>query len=187
MTRLKMVEPAVPPHGVAAPDPQDSWVLRHQRPLWRFLRLLGCGGHLADDLAQDALLAALHKGIDARPDRDAAAWLREAARNLWRMHLRTQRRRPRHVELAAAETALLRHGEDGERGDAFVAALRVCVEQLDGRASAAIRLRYQDGASREAMATALAMTEDGVKTLLRRTREVLFACVQRRAVREDRS
>lgn len=168
-----------------APDPQDAWVERHQRALWRFARMLGCGPHLAEDLVQDALLAALHKRIDARPDGDAAAWLREAVRNLWRMHLRTQRRRPPHVDLQVAEAALLRHGGD-DGGDAFVAALRRCVEGLDGRARAAIDLRYGDDASRAAMAATLAMTEDGIKTLLRRTRDVLFDCVQRRVAAERR-
>src|SRR5688572_8867065 len=105
----------------AGGDPRGDWVARHTRGTWRFVRVLGCPAQLADDLVQDALLAALHKGIDRLPDADAAPWLRAAVRNLWRMHLRTQRRRPAHVELdgdvdrddvdrAVAETALARHG-----------------------------------------------------------------------------
>ena len=71
-----------------AADARGAFVARHQRGLWRFARLLGAANDHADDLVQEALLAALHKRIDARPEPEAAAWLRAAVRNLWRMHLR---------------------------------------------------------------------------------------------------
>ena len=175
--------------GPVRSDPRDEFVERYQRGLWRFARLLGAAGDHAEDLVQEALLAALHKGIDAYADPEAAAWLRAAVRNLWRMHLRTQRRRPEHQALDAtpelAEAALARHGGDDGSGDAYVAALRLCLEQLDGRAKRALELRYAEQSSRSAMASELAMGEDGIKTLLRRTREALFACVQRRQ-REER-
>lgn len=174
----------------AATDGRGEFVARHQRGLWRFARLLGAANDHADDLVQEALLAALHKRIDARSDTEAVAWLRAAVRNLWRMHLRTQRRRPEHQALDAtpelAEAALARHGGDDGSGDAYVAALRLCLEQLDGRAKRALELRYAEQSSRSAMASELAMGEDGIKTLLRRTREALFACVQRRQ-REERN
>lgn len=175
--------------GPVRSDPRDEFVERHQRGLWRFARLLGAAGDHAEDLVQEALLAALHKGIDACADAEAAAWLRAAVRNLWRMHLRTQRRRPAHLTLDAteelAETALARHGGDDGSGDAFLVALRQCLERLDGRARQAIELRYGGQQSRPAMASAMAMGEDGIKTLLRRTREALFACVQRRQRQEN--
>jgi RNA polymerase sigma-70 factor, ECF subfamily len=180
---------AVPPEPLApAPDRRADFVARHQRGLWRFARLLGAATDHADDLVQEALLAALHKQVDARPDPEAAAWLRAALRHLWRMHLRTQRRRPAHHALDAtpelAEAALARHGGDDGSGEAFAAALRQCLGTLDGRARRALELRYAEQSSRTAMASELAMREDGIKTLLRRTREALFACVQRR-LRED--
>ena len=177
---------SVPPSG---DDARGVFVARHQRGLWRFARLLGAAGDHADDLVQEALLAALHKRIDTRPEPEAAAWLRAALRNLWRMHLRTQSRRPEHQALDAtpelAEAALARHAGDDGSGDAFALALRQCLETLDGRARRALELRYTEQSSRAAMASELAMGEDGIKTLLRRTREALFACVQRRQ-REER-
>lgn len=60
----------------AAADRRGEFVARHQRGLWRFARLLGAASDHADDLVQEALLAALHKRIDARPAPEAAAWLR---------------------------------------------------------------------------------------------------------------
>ncbi len=183
--RSSQAETVPPPFAALPEDPRGAWVARHQRGAWRFARLLGCPANVADELVQDALLAGLHKAVDARPDAEAAAWLRAAVRNLWRMHLRTQRRRPPHVELAQAEAAQRRHGGADGTGDAFVRALRQCVAALDGRTRLAIDLRYRDDAPRAAMAARLQLTEDGVKTLLRRTREALFACVQRRLAAED--
>jgi len=180
--RERAPQPA--PADTPRPDPRGEWVARHQRGLWRFARLLGARSDHADDLVQDALLAGLHKGVHERPDAEAAGWLRAAVRNLWRMHLRTQRRRPEHqpVDTAPelAELALARHGGADGSGDAYLAALRQCLEQLDGRGRLAIELRYGEDRSRPAMAQRLAMGEQGIKTLLRRTRQALFACVQRR-------
>lgn len=190
--RPQAQSPAPVPPVPAAPaehDPRGDWIDRHQRGLWRFARLLGARADHADDLVQDALLAGLHKGMHERADAEAAVWLRGAVRNLWRMHLRTQRRRPEHLpvdgaaELTAPElatTAIVRHGGDDGSGDDFVAALRQCLELLDGRGRLAIELRYGEHRSRLAMAERLAMGEQGIKTLLRRTRQALFACVQRR-------
>ena len=62
----------------------------------------------------------------------------------------------------------------------YLDALRECVEQLEGRCRQAIDLHYRDGAGREAIAERLEMKPDGVKTLLRRTRQVLRECVERK-------
>ncbi len=176
--------PQLVPVDVARPDPRGDWIARHQRGLWRFARLLGARADHADDLVQDALLAGLHKGVHERGDAEATVWLRGALRNLWRMHLRTQRRRPEHQPVDStpelATTAIVRHGGDDGSGDGFVGALRQCLELLDGKGRLAIELRYGEHRSRPAMAERLAMGEQGIKTLLRRTREALFACVQRR-------
>ena len=71
-------------------DPIDAWLSRHQTRPWRYLRTCGCPPDLADDLLQDALLAALHKRIPELDDGDGARWLIGAVRNLWREHLRQQ-------------------------------------------------------------------------------------------------
>ena len=172
----RLQPPAVPPRP--SPDPLGDWVARHTRGTWRFARLLGCDSHLADDLVQDALLAALHKEVHARDDAAAAAWLRAAVRNLWRAHLRARRRHPT-VAFELAELVFAGHaGADGS-GDAFVDALRRCVARLRGRARTALELRYTEAAPRAVIAQRLGLSSDGVKTLLRRTRDTLLACVQR--------
>ena len=70
-------------------------------------------------------------------------------------------------------------GADGNLGG-YLDALRECVGQLKDRARRVVDLHYRDGASREAIAAELDMKPAGVKTLLRRTRELLRECVDRK-------
>ena len=164
-------------------EPQDdaieAWVRRHQVRAWRSVRLRGCPPDIAEDLLQEALLAAVHKGIHHEPDARAAAWLRGALDNLWRMHLRREGRYLRRVEAAAADLAL-QQGAPDDDGEAWLDALRDCLARLDGRAERLVELHYRSGASREAIATALEMRPNGVKAFLRRVRDGLRNCVPRR-------
>src|SRR5690606_22335068 len=59
-----------------------------------WLRALGCDPGAAEEHCQDALLAGWQHGLASRSFVDASRWLRTAARNLWWMELRAQRRRP---------------------------------------------------------------------------------------------
>ena len=59
-------------------------------------------------------------------------------------------------------------------------ALRDCISNLEGRAQEVINLHYRDKAGRDAIATQLGMQPDGVKTLLRRIRQVLRECIERK-------
>src|SRR5687767_8189689 len=109
--------------GDAASDAVDAWVRRHQVTTWRYLRLCGCPADAADDVVQEALLAALHKRVHELDDAHAAAWLRAAAANLWRMRLRGEARRAARTARLAAEQAYAQcAGDDG--GEAWLLALR---------------------------------------------------------------
>lgn len=178
-----MNEPCSPPAAMERDRPDgrsevEAWVRRHQVVAWRYVRLRGCPADLAHDLVQEALLAAVHKGIVTRDDPQAAAWLRGALDNLWLAHLRREGRRSHHLEAAAALRALAPVANDDGRG--FLAALRECLQQLDGRARQVLDLHYGTGASREAIAAAFGMRANGVKAFLRRVRAALKNCVQRR-------
>jgi RNA polymerase sigma-70 factor (ECF subfamily) len=161
---------------------------RHRLGIWRYLRFLGCDDAAADDLAQETFLAVAKGTTNGGPVRDVPAYLRGVARNLFLKWLRQKGRGPSLEELSAAQVAEAEAvwsqfaGDDG--GDAWIAALRECVERLNGRGRQAIDLHYRDEFSRDEIARRLAMTPDGVKTLLRRTREALRGCVERK-VREE--
>jgi RNA polymerase sigma-70 factor (ECF subfamily) len=98
---------------------------------------------------------------------------------------RKQNREICTVELEAADTVWAAATNQGGGLDDYLDALRECVEGLEGRAKKAIDLAYRVGASRGAIAVELAMQPDGVKTLLRRTREALRECVERKLNRES--
>lgn len=167
------------PRADAETEALAQWVRRHQPPTWRFLRLCGCAADLADDLVQEAMLAALHKQVHRLDDAAATAWLRGAASNLWRMQLRGDARRAARTARALAEQAQ-RQCERDDGGEAWLLALRTCLQGLDGRARDVLERHYTGGMSRESVAAAMGLRPEGVKTLLRRVRDILRDCVLRR-------
>lgn len=157
----------------------EAWVRRHQVRAWRYVRLRGCPPDLAEDLVQEALMAAVQKHIHEEPDARAFAWLRVALDNLWSMHLRTEGRRARNVEAALAARALA-IGAAVDDGSGWVLALRGCLERLDRRARRLLDLHYGSSASRAAIAHEFGIGDNGVKAFLRRVRAILRDCVHRR-------
>ena len=104
-----------------------------------------------------------------------ARTFRSIARNLY---ARTFRRTPEHHLDDAEREWVATAGPDG--GGAYVEALRECTAELAGRGRVAIELRYAESLSREAIGRRMGISADGVKSLLRRAREALRACVERR-------
>ena len=154
-------------------------VQAHQAGVWRYLRFLGCEASQADDLTQETFLSVHRKPFEDRSCEATAAYLRTVARNLFLMSLRRSRRQALLPSLTVADEVWDRfHASDG--GDNYLDALRECVETLEGRARQAVELFYQQDRSRAEIAQQLDMSEDGVKTLLRRTREVLRRCIETR-------
>lgn len=154
-------------------------VKRHQAGVWRYLRYLGCTESQADDLTQETFLVVLRKPLNYQGEPETAAYLRTVARRQLLMAIRKERRGPTVQELETAESVWA--DSLGDRSDDdYLDALEACLEQLDGRAKAVIDHRYRNGQSRGSIAEALGLTEEGVKTLLRRTRDVLRRCVEKR-------
>lgn len=177
-TRQPPQQPAQP---ASAGPPADltlvALIEAQQRPLWRYLRLLGADAHEADDLMQDTFVQFASTKRDNL--QSPIAFLRGIARNLL---LAARRRQQRDVpnahwlhaveELAAAEPQAFE--------DARIDALRACIERLQGRARQAIELHHVEGLSRQQTAAQLGIGDEGVKSLLSRTREVLRQCVEQR-------
>ena len=166
-----------PPSG---PPDLASLVRTHQAGVWRYVRFLGADRSEADDLTQETFLAFARSEFAERCDRQTAGYLRVIARNQLLALRRKQSREINTVELEAADTVwATAAGADGSLTE-YLDALRECVEQLDGRARRAVDLQYRDHADREAIAAKMEMKPDGVKTLLRRTRQLLRECVKRK-------
>lgn len=158
-------------------DDVVALVRTHQAEVWRYLRYLGASTELADDLTQETFLQLLRAPFAQRSPAETTGWLRTVARNLW---VRSFRRPP----FALAELDTLEATWDGfaqdDGGREALAHLRHCVEQLSGRAREVVRMHYEEHCSRGAIGERLGIGEDGVKSLLRRTRTLLRACVERR-------
>lgn len=150
-------------------------VHEHQANVWRYLRFLGATAADADDLTQETFLTVCRSQFDERSEHETAAYLRTVARNQLLMARRRQGREINTVELESAEQVWAAAGDM----DDYLAALADCLERVDGRARMALDLLYRDRRSRTDIATELDMKPDGVKTLLRRTRDVLRDCIQR--------
>ncbi|MHC4513314.1 MAG: RNA polymerase sigma factor [Planctomycetota bacterium] len=156
-----------------------EWVGRHQGYVWRYLRYLGCESNLAEDLAQETFLAAFVHGIPDKNPPTAQAWLRTTARNLYCAHARQVQRRGEMTRLQELDAVFEVHAHP-DLGQSYLAALDQCLQLLDGRGREVLHLRYREGASRAEMATAIGLSEEGVKTLLRRVKEQLRRCIEKR-------
>jgi DNA-directed RNA polymerase specialized sigma24 family protein len=66
----------------------------------------------------------------------------------------------------------------------YVEALRACVGSLDERSRCALDLQYRDRMPHEEAAKLLDLSREGFKTLLRRIRDRLKACVDGRLASE---
>ncbi len=139
----------------------------HYHRLFRYLDRLGGDPDLAADVAQDALVRLYRRG--AVPD-VPGAWLVCVAMNLLRNELSTRNRRKRLLTLGRGERA---HSDPAPAADAQVLAqetrgrVRRTLDSLPERDQQLILLRAEGYSYRE-IATALAMHEASVGTLLAR-------------------
>lgn len=161
------------------PTSLTEWIGDHQTTVWRYLRYLGCPDDQAEDIAQDTFLAAIEDGIPDLAPAASSTWLRVTARNLfWNQRRRRRRQQPLPDE-AELEAVFSQHaGTDG--GDGYLRALRVCVSMLDQRERRVVQLRYGTNQTRDAIAAACGLAPEGIKSLLRRVRARLRACVDQR-------
>ncbi|MGI9457348.1 MAG: RNA polymerase sigma factor [Aeoliella sp.] len=160
-------------------------VQTHQANLWRYARYLGAENAEADDLVQETFLALVRSDFVERSEGRTASYLRTTTRNQLLMLRRRQKRQLEVADLDAAEQVWAETFSDTNE-DPYLDALCDCVGELDGRAKQAIDLHYHQKASRKEIANQLNMKPEGVKTLLRRTRDALRTCIERRVhVNED--
>lgn len=144
--------------------------------LRRYLFVLGAAVDLIDDLVQETFVLTLGKRCDWRGDAALGVFLRGVARNLL-LRLRRDTASRREVELAHEVWC----EDDGDRDDdERLADLRACVQALPARGRALLDAAYREQRSRDDLAQAFAMRPEGVKTALRRLRDALRACIERK-------
>lgn len=155
----------------------------HQAEVYRYLRYLGAERLAAEDLLQETFLAAYAGPSALDPGTPAcAAWLRGIARNKFLMHCRKERTERVHVHSAGVERAeevwSSEYLRDGDGFD-YLEALRGCFSKLGSRHQTILKEFYEGRKSREQLAADFELTDDGVKSMLRRLRESLASCVRK--------
>jgi len=168
-------------------DEFETLVKAQQAGLFRYARYLGADPSAAEDIVQDTFLAVIRGGV---PEGESAqaAWLRGIARNLFLRHCRTSRRSPITADEHVLEQAELAWAREFLReGDGFdyVEALRRCLNDLPADRRRVIELQYAAKKSRAEIARICGMTENGVKSTMRRLRAVLAVCISRRLAMEN--
>src|SRR6185312_904110 len=165
--------------------------------VYRYLRYMGASADVAEDVGQETFLAA-YKSTNI-PMEDAqveggrcAAWLRGVARNQMLMYFRKARSNPISSDPVMLETALNQADEVWSAqllrsGDGFdyAEALQKCLARLQGTQRKVLDMFYGEEFSRAQIAESLNMSEDGIKSLMRRVRAALRQCVLTRLGKAD--
>ncbi len=167
----------------------ERLVILTQAGLLRYLIYLGAGANEAEDIAQNAYVAAWNNAKTPADEQEFVIWLRAIARNQFYTFCQKKKR-----DLLVCTEDYLTQAEAYWRseflrdndGFDYVEALRACLETLPPKQRQAVTMRYAEQQSRTKMAEVLAMTENSVRTLLQRIRAALGDCVSRRLTRECR-
>ncbi|MCA9139185.1 MAG: sigma-70 family RNA polymerase sigma factor, partial [Planctomycetales bacterium] len=152
----------------------ETLINRHQRGVWRYLRMLGCDDATADDLTQETFLRVLRRDdFVQHNDSATAGYLRRTAYNL----LVSRHRKFGRVQ-TIGEPELLdetwdRWAGKDLTGDAAVEALQQCFKKLTERAQIALRMRFDSSASRLEIGEALGITDHGARNLMQRAKQQL--------------
>ena len=124
-------------------------IIRHQRGVWRYLRMLGCDSATADDLTQETFLRVLRQDdFVQHSDAATASYLRRTAYNLLVSQHRKLGRMQTVAESSVLDEIWNRWAGKDVTGDIAVDALKSCLNGLSKRAQRALRMRFADNASR---------------------------------------
>ena len=157
----------------------------HQAEVYRYVKYLGAGDDLAQDLVQETFLTTFRDSPPPSLDdaRRSGAWLRGIARNLLLRHWAKEKRSPVTIDgpmLEQAEEVWAATFTGGDDGSQYLEALRECLKAVPARGREILDLRYAEKKTRREIADALSMTVDGIKSALQRIRARLSKCVRAR-------
>lgn len=148
---------------------QHELYLRHAQNLLGFLINQGVRFHQAEDLTHDVWMKVFQR-IDQFRDGEFTAWLYEIARNTFR-----DMRRKKQPSLLA-EMPETNSAEPDELEVTRLAALRSCLEQLQGEMIEVLRARLAGDSTRE-IAQRFNIEERTVYTRVSRAKEDLSKCI----------
>ena len=118
------------------------------------------------------------KSAEYKPDTNFRAWAREIAYYKSLAFVRDSKRDKLIVSQALIEQYFSQ--SDNWDEDERRIALRHCVSHLDVRQRKLLSQRYEDGSSMKELAEQQGKSEAAVKMALRRVREALMVCIERK-------
>ena len=154
-------------------------VERHHRSVRACLVARLHDPHEAEDLAQEVFVTAYRKLGEFDPSRPMAPWLRSIAVNLVRNHWRKFRAEAigGNAELAALLDQRIVADCTPEREPLLYAALRDCLEHMDGPARDLLHRRYGEEETVRELSDSLQRGYSALTMQLHRLREVLAECI----------
>ncbi len=152
---------------------------RHQRGVWRYLRMLGCDDATADDLTQEAFLRVLRKdNFVEHNDAATAGYLRRTAYNLMVSRHRREGRVHSYGESIELDEEWDRWAGKDLTGDHAIDILRTCLSRLTDRAQQALKQRFAEGVSAVQIGKNLGISDHGARNLMQRAKQQLRQCVE---------
>jgi RNA polymerase sigma-70 factor (ECF subfamily) len=160
-------------------------LMRSQRRLYAFIFSLTRNTSDAEDVFQETNLVLWEKSVDFQPGTDFTAWSFRIAR-FQILAFRKKRVRSReHLDdgliALLADEALEHLREFDERHEA----LGHCLDELRPELRSLIAQRYQPGGCVNDIAQDIGRTPKAVSELLRRTRQSLLQCIERKLALEQ--
>ena len=157
----------------------EDLIDRFQLKIWRYLRGLGCDDALADDLTQDTFVAIIRRPMEYLSDAATSVYLRRVAYHLLIDFQRRNRRVHLSPDIDQNHMLWMRWAGHDNESEIFEY-LKTCFDRLTDRAQMSLMMRFSKSASREEIAEALAISQNGAKNLMQRAKNQLKDCVQSR-------
>jgi RNA polymerase sigma-70 factor (ECF subfamily) len=163
-------------------------LMKHRTDLHAYLLASVRNPHDAEDLLQDVSLAASVAWAQYRPGTPFTAWAREIARRRVLDFAKRRSRRAALLEPSVLES--LDHAatrlEEERPTESHRDALRACLSKVDGDARRVLELRYGEKLDVSRIAKAIGRSVQASYAILKRTKELLRDCVERRFMGEPR-
>ena len=135
----------------------------------------------AEDVTQEVFITAYRRLESFDRTQPFRPWLLGIANNLVRNELRRRSRESARMQLYANYLDTMSSGDrHSDEDEAIAEALADCLERLAKNAAAAIRGRYDDGLSLEALAQRMQRPVTATRQLLYRARLTLRDCIESR-------
>ncbi len=156
-----------------------AFVKTHQSRVYWYLRFLGASEHQAEDLVQETFLAVLKSKFSFKTPKESMKYLKTSARRLYLKQVAKEQQVFPTDQLEVVDHFWEEVSAQEHQAD-HLKALEQCIATLGDHARKALELRYQQQASYEAVGSKLGLKLNSVKSLLRRSRQALAECLQRR-------